>query len=229
MTALGRLDFIVDEQIRPFIRNKRADLLASDTEVVGAGQYVILKNRVKKGTVEIIKAIIPYAQRRTDVATGTESFESILPVEGDGHFVFTPMVNSQPLFMSEIDFNAPRLANGTLKNEDRQKRSGLSGLSASPEADALRAPPSWFALKLVSDSELVVTFEILPAANTSPLTSGRFLVDRDAPSDRRVDFAGVVITGVVMPTQTYDNIVSAEQANNAPPPSSGGGGPGICR
>lgn len=220
MTALEKFDFIADDQIRPFVRDHRADLLASDIETIAGGQYVILKHRVKQGQIEIIKNIVPYADRRTNVGVANERFEKITPQEGNGFFAFTPLVNNQPLFTSEINYNAPRKAAGTLSNNDRQKRSGLTALSLDPWADAQRNPPSYFAVKLPSDTELVVTFEILPAANTSPLTDGAYQIAVAADEARRVDFAGVVIAGVVMPQSVYDRLV-------APPSSGGGSGGGI--
>lgn len=221
MTALERYDFVADDLIRPFTRDYRVDLLAPDTDQVSSGQYVIFRYRVPKGQVLVVKNFVPYAARRINVGGEDERFEMITPQEGNGYFAFSPLVNSQPLFDSEIDYNAPRKASGTLTNKDRQKRSGISAISLNPWAEAQQNPPTYFGIKVNSDTELTATFEVLPAASANPLTNGVFEIGQAVPMNRRVDFAGVVVAGVVMSQSAYDRLVQPP-----PAPSSGGGSGG---
>jgi hypothetical protein len=211
-TLLSRLDTLVNDQIRPFTRNARVDLTAPDTPVQAQGRYIIYRNRTKKGQVEVIRAIVPYAEERTDVGTPQESFRKILPEDGDNFFAYNPAVNGQPAFVSQLDFNAPRNAAGPLRNAERQVRAGFTNLSTTPLADVMRGWPSWFAIPVPSETEFLVTFELMPPSVDPVATlSNPYEIGTGA---KRVDFAGVLVAGVLMPQQLFDKLTEAEAARN---------------
>jgi hypothetical protein len=211
-TLLSRLDTLVNDQVRPFTRNRRVDLTAPDTPILASGRFIIYQNRTQKGQVEIVRAVVPYAEERTDVGTPAESFRKILPEDGDNFFAFTPLQNGQPAFVSQLDFNAPRNAAGPLRNAERQVRAGFTNLSTRPLADVMRGWPNWFTLAVPSQTEFVVTFELMPpsvdaaAALSNPYQIGA--------GSKRVDFAGVLVAGVLMPQQLFDKLTEAEAAIN---------------
>lgn len=210
---LAAVGAYADPSILPFTRDHRVDLLASDVETLSTNRFVVYRNRLTKGQVEIVKALVPYACRRIDIgdASGNpaESFEYIPPEEGDGFFAYSLLKNGQPPIIMDLDYNAPRPANATLSNKERQKRSGISNLSVTPWRDATSGAGALpVAIPFESENEQLVTFEILPASTVTPLpAAGRFTVG--VAATKRVDFAGVLIIGVQMPQSLYNALVKA--------------------
>jgi hypothetical protein len=205
------VNLFVHDQMRPFKRNRRVDLLAPNTPEFSGGRFVVYENRTKKGQVEVIKAIVPYAQRRTDVATPSESFEMIDPMEGDGFFAYTPLKAGQPPIIVDVNFNSPRAAAGPLNNNERQIASGISHLSSRPWVDANRGWPDYFAFAIESEVLLQVTFEILPPSTSAAALppGGQFQIGPGV--GKSVDFAGVIIAGVVMPQYVFNKLVENVQ------------------
>ncbi|RLC31840.1 hypothetical protein DRH13_02465 [Candidatus Woesebacteria bacterium] len=211
MVAISPPLFLADPQIQPFCRDSRVDLLAPNVEVISANQFVVYRNRTKKGQVEVIKSISPYAMERTDVGTPQEAFRMIPPNEGDGYFSYTPLINNQPPVILDINYNSPRVAAGPLNNNDRIERAGISFLVEEPWRASQNMQHPLFSFPVTSKAELVVTFSILPPADIAPIPNP-FAIG--AGAIKRVDFAGVVIAGVVMPQHLYDTLLKQTEAAN---------------
>lgn len=201
MGDVNKFDFIADPQIRPFHREQRVDLLASDTPTIQDGRYVVYQSRVAKGQVEVVTSIVPYVQRRTDVGTNAESFSLISPEEGDGFFAFAPFVGNQSPIIVDMNLNSPKTA-ATASNSERQRASGITHLSRTPFADSFaRYTNPMFKVPVPSEAEMIITFEILPASVVAAPIPLPFQIGASA---KRVDFAGVIVSGVLLPSSVYD-------------------------
>jgi hypothetical protein len=209
MVALSPPLFLADPQIKPFVRDSRVDLLAADTLQIATNEFIIYQNRTKKGQIEVVKSIAPYAMERTDVGTPQEAFAIIPPNVGDGYFSFSPQINAQPPVIMDLDYNAPRIAAGPLTNSDRIKRSGITWLVEDPWRAGQQMQHPLFSFPVPSKAELIVTFSILPPAQVAPIPNP-FQIG--AAAIKRVDFAGVVICGVVMPQHLYDSLLKETEA-----------------
>jgi len=203
MTALWPSWFLADASVRPFAREQRVDVAASDAPTLNDEEFIVFENRTKRNEIEIVRRIVPYAMRRTDVGTPSEAFARIPPAEGDGYFGFSPKVGGKTALVLDTNLNAPRTAAGAL-NAERVRRGVITSLSDSPWEDAQAYNPL-MAIAVPSEVVFQVTFSVLPAATASPIPNP-FAVG-GAGGARRVDFAGVVVTGVVMPQHLYDRVV----------------------
>ncbi len=211
MVAIAPNLFLADPQIQPFYRDSRVDLLAPNVDQLAPNQFVVYRNRTKKGQVEVVKAVVPYAMERTDVGTPQESFRMIPPNEGDGFFAFTPLINNQPPVILDLDYNSPRIAAGPLNNDDRIQRAGISFLVEEPWRAAQNMQHPLFSFPVTSKAELLVTFSLLPNSAIAPIPNP-FQIG--AAAQKRVDFAGCVIAGVVMPQHLYDMLLKNTEAAN---------------
>lgn len=198
---LNPRDFMVDESVKPFIKDQRVDLLAADTKKQAAGRYFVFEHKVTKGNVLVIKGLVPYACERTDVGTTDEAFAMIDPLFGNGCFSFEPQVNGNAPFTVSLDYNAPRISTGTLLNADRARKNGFSHISKAPLDDAKQAYFNpIFSFLVPSDNTLSVVFSILSVGSSSPMPNPYTI---GGTSEKRVDFAGVVVVGVEMSEQLY--------------------------
>lgn len=201
--------FLADPQVRPFIRDMRQDVTATNAPTVAVGKYVVFTVRPPRGQVLIVKSFVPYAMARTDVGLATESFALIDPLAAPGAsgvFSFEPTVNDSAPFVIESDFNAPQLA-GTGNDLERVRNRGVSYISADPWQEAQQ---SWFnplfSILVPGDSTFQVIFSILPPAPTNPLPiAGQYTVG-GAGGGKRVDFAGCVVVGQQMTEQYYHSL-----------------------
>ena len=201
-------EFVSDPQVQAFKWNYRVDLTASNTQQLVQGQYIVMRTKTPSNKINVVRYIAPYAQYRTDIGGTEESFATILPEDGDGFFSFAPLVNGQSPLIMEINFNAPRTAAGTLNNNDRQKRAGITNLAPYPMVNAQLTQPL-FNIPVMSDAEFMVTFEILPPATGSPIPNPYGI--GAVGNRRRVDFAGVVVFGATLPQALYNRILEAKQ------------------
>ena len=169
MVALSPPLFLADPQIKPFYRDFRVDLLAPDAVQIGADEFVVYQNRTKKGQVEVVKSLAPYAMERTDVGTPQEAFRMITPDSGDGYFTFSPQINGQPPVILDLNYNAPRIAAGPLNNNDRIRRAGITFLVEDPWRASQQTQHPLFSFAVPSKAELIVSFSILPPAVAAPI------------------------------------------------------------
>ena len=209
MFVIDPTNFLADTQAKPFVRDFRSDLLAPDIKTQSVGRYFIAEHRVPRGTVLVVKGLVPYACERTDVGTVNEAFDFIDPEVGNGNFSFEPQINGNAPFISSIDYNAPRTASGTKLNADRVRQNGYSQISKRPLDDAKN---EWFnpmySFVVPADATLAVIFTILRVGTTSPIPNPFSI---GVATEKRVDFAGVVLVGLEMPEQAYNQALSSAQ------------------
>lgn len=188
--------------IKPFSLTRRADLTAANVKKLSDSLFVIFEDRTPAGLVRIVRNFAPFVMRRTDIGAPTESAEIILPDEVDGWVSFDPQVDGQSVLVTNIDMNALKDIGGTLNNNDRAYASGVSCVSPYPNRDALDYNPL-FSFPIESKKELSFTFRLMQLPLVSPI-SGPYEIG--GTGSRRIDFAGVVVTGVQMPVTTYNKL-----------------------
>ncbi len=217
MRLIDPQGFMPDPNIVPFVTDQRQDLLAPDAPLISgtpatAGvapgsncKFVVFDMTVPQGQVQIIKVIAPYAMKRTNVGVaGVESFQILTPEEANGCFTFEPMVDDVSPYIITQNFNAPRLAAGTLVNNDRQRTSGITYISRDPYTDVSRA---WYnplhSILVPSGRRFRVIFSLLPPAIASPMLNVFTYGTPAVPGNKRVDFAGVIVAGQTIPEQMF--------------------------
>ena len=218
MTLLDPRYFMRDPEAQPFLSDYRVDLAAPDvplesgTQSTTSARYIVTQIRPPRGQTLLIKAWQPYAMRRTNIGTATESFEFIPPQEAAGHFSFEPLVGGLAPVVAQLNLNAPRaLSPGPLLNSDRVIGKGVSFISETPYADVMRSGFNQnFTIEVPSDRLFTVVFQIIDGtAFASPLpVGGQFQVSRatDDPPTKRVDFAGTVVSGIIMSDQRFQQL-----------------------
>ncbi len=195
-------------QVKQWIRNRGIDLLSATPPIVSAGRFICFEEEIPDGHAVFVKGIIPYARQRINVGAADESFQYISPQDGDGFFCFEPVVNGNAPLDILLDLTTPQLAKpggvATPTNEkDRQAAKGFTEISITPLLDALTF---WnnplFSFPVVGGQTLQVIFELLTTVKTATangLTSGTGTFAIDADATKRVDFAGCVVVGEIMP------------------------------
>jgi len=207
MPAIDPRFFLDDPQIKSFVRTRRVDLTApvAQLDTVSQGRIVVYRNRTASGQVEIVRYIAPYVEERTDVGTPSESFRCIDPRDANGFFAFNPLVNNNPPLVLDVNINRPTTA-ASPSNNQRAVVGGIIFMSGDPWIDAQRFNPN-FSFPVTSDQELVITFELLPAAVTGGIPNP-YQIGAGA---KRVDFAGVVVHGVLMPQPVFNRLRTAQE------------------
>ena len=189
-----------DPQHKRLFLDFRVDLSSSSVKTLGAGRYVVATYSPPKAQVGVVYGIIPYAMERTDVGNADESMQLIDPLVGNGFFSFEPLVNNNTPIQIEQDYNVPQIASSTPNNNDRAKGKGLTWLSRNVYQDALQAWDNpFFAFLVPAGATLNIVFSLMQytALNSGGFaTTGRYQI---GTGTKRVDFAGVVITGVQVP------------------------------
>lgn len=194
-----------DEKL--FIYDFRHDITAADVPVLATGQLIIMDFEVPKDQIFIIKGFAPYAMERTNVAGVTESARYIQPQDGNGWFSYAPLTASGAPFIIQNNFNAPQNDNGSQTDKLRQKGNGISQISLTPYSDAVEQMKNpFFSMAVTSKQRFQTIFSLLtPAGNISnPYSIGTPV----APKDRRVDFAGVCVAGVMLSENAYNEAAS---------------------
>lgn len=186
-----------------YITNMRKDLTASDIETVGTGRYVIATVRPPPGSVILLKSIIPYASARIDVGSGEEDYRAIDPLNGNGHFLYTPEVNQGgPLINS--DLNVPANVAPAPANKPTQALRAIDNISLTPYVDLLRTMDSEAFNILIDDGSVFrMIFQLAQSNTSNPYVVGGVV------TNKRVDFAGVYLGGVQVQKQHYDRLAKA--------------------
>jgi len=206
-TAIAPREFLADPSVRPMARTRRVDLTAPDVPQLNTEEFIVYENITKKNEVEVIRYIVPFAMERTDIGTPSESFAMLDPQTANGHFIFSPKVNGKTIDNVDLNLNTPRDSTGTLSNADRTIRGGINFVSMDPWIDSQRYNPL-FAIPVPSQTEFLVTFAITPLSTVSPIPNP-FRIGVGA---QRVDFAGVIISGVILPQQLFDKLLHELQS-----------------
>lgn len=205
--------YLIHPERKLYRKERRADLLAPNTPTQSTGRFIVFQDRIPTNQALLVKAVVPYAQARTNPGTDTESFETILPNAGNGFFGFEVLVNDSSPNIFDISLNTPRsLTGGTtagLNNQDRQGLPGLSTISGDVEGDlAQQWQNPLFGFVVPGGATLRIIFSILPPATDNPFpVLGRYTIGVNAV--KRVDFAGVVVAGHQMPSQVLSDISRA--------------------
>lgn len=200
LTPLETARFLADPSIVPVVADYRVDLMATDVPTSGADRYVVATVEQSKNEVLIVKGIVPYAMRRTNIGTGGESFAMIPAAQGNGHFLFQPRVGQggTPALI-QVDLNRPRVEATPGDRAARLVDGGFDNIADNPLFEALRIWDNPMNTILVSaGSTLQVIFSLLPTA-----MPGRFQI---GAGFNRVDFAGCYIVGLRMPAQLYGEL-----------------------
>jgi hypothetical protein len=211
MQLLHPLHFLDDPEIRPFVQNQRVDLKASNVPIISTNRYVCFSFQVPAGQCLVIKGMSFYACERTDIGSTTEAFRYLSPEEGNGYFSYQPLIDRNSPFIVNLDFNSPKIAAGTLNNNDRQGSSGFTEISDKPTQDVRLVENPLFSVAVPAGKTFEVAFSVLPVSTLNSAnipTGGQFQVGTGA---KRVDFAGAVISGLIMPQQLYDQIKAKVQ------------------
>jgi hypothetical protein len=196
------------EDIQPFVFTQSRDLAATDGSLKTAegGKYVIFEETPTKGQMLVVKAVVPWAMERQNVGTPlTETVGMCAPANVNGQVSFEPLVGSEsPILFDSKNPAFKDAANAS--NKDLTGGKGITFISADPWADAARA---WynpmFTFIVPSGTTLRVTFSVLRPSVTNPLPAV-YTVPPVVGAARRIDFAGVVVTGLTMPEQVYARI-----------------------
>jgi len=199
---------LADPDAAPFYWDHRIDLTAADAPIIATGQFLVFQQRVPANQVWLIKTIMPHVYARTDVGTAQENYRALTKQEANGYFSWELLVDEQTPLMS-ANYNNPRLASAP-QNTDRSNLNGISTISEDPHGDAFK---SWnnplFTIKASADKVVKVVFRIRALGQASPIPNGYAV--GGAVGSRRVDFAACLLTGAVVPAQTYDRVAEKLQ------------------
>jgi hypothetical protein len=215
MTLIDPRYFMRDPEAQPFLSDYRVDLVAPDvplesgTQYQTSARYIVAQIRPPKGQTLLIKAFQPYAMKRVDIGTQDESFALIDPLEAAGHFNFEPLVGGLAPIVAQLNVNAPRVLSGPLLNSDRVVGKGVSFISTTPYADVMRSGFNQnFTIEVPSDRLFSVVFQVIDGtAFAAQLPAGgQYQVTTDPDVTRRVDFAGVVVSGIIMSDQRFQQL-----------------------
>jgi len=207
--------FLADPQARPFVYDQRIDLTAPNAPTVSQGRYVVQEIVPPRGQVFLVKTFVPYAVRRTDVDTPSESFEYLASQPTDGFFSFEPLVNNNSPFLIDLDFNSPKVEAGPLNNNDRQRSKGISYCSTEPWNDVRNG---WFnplfSFLIPSNAVYRVVFSLLPISTLDGAQIPNAY--QIGAGTKRVDFAGCITVGLQMSEQYYHGLVQRTTAKGMP-------------
>jgi hypothetical protein len=95
------------------------------------------------------------------------------------------------------------VSTGTLANADRTTLGGINFISMDPWIDSMRYNPL-FSFKVPADTSFRVTFQLTPVSTVSPIPNP-YQIGAGA---KRVDFAGVTVSGVILPEQLYGQLMN---------------------
>ena len=208
-----RVLFSVDPLAKPFMRTFRTDLLDTSIQNDPAqGKVTIARLAAPSNQTLLIKDLVFYVQERTNVTVppnASESYQTIAPELVEGQVAFEAILNGNNPLVVDSNLNAPSTAGAALastgSNAIRTTISGVTSVSATPYVDARSAWANWlFSFAVPSDGVLSIVFST-PRTNAASPTPNTYKIPTalvPLPA-KRVDFAGVVITGVSMPSQAF--------------------------
>jgi hypothetical protein len=202
-----------------------ADLTASGWPTQ-EGKFIIGKEDVKQGQMLVVTTVVPYAKARVNVidpATDTaEGIDHISPGKGDNSFLFEPRITSQAAYgMAAIQQAAMTNSIGATSSNNVFP-GGIVTITDRPE-DVF----SWTvngtakAFAVPGGQTLAVLFSLMPYAFTNPINQRYYIgtppiADPNAAAYRRIDYAGVLMGGVMLPKQRFDYIHSIRSVDSPP-------------
>lgn len=197
-----------DEKL--FIYDFRHDLTGAGVPSDGTGLFTIMQWKAPKDQIWIIKGFAPYAMERTDAGGVTESARYIDPKDGNGWFSFTPLMAEGAPFLIQTNYNKPQNIGAPADDKLRQVSNGISQISLTPYVDALNQMRNpFFSMPVKSDQTFKTIFSLMapPATIANPY----FVGNPTAPATKRVDFAGVVVAGVSLNENAYNEAAALFQ------------------
>lgn len=206
--------YLVDSDVLPFTWDYRQDLTAAgEVEVVADGVFVILKKFLPKGQVAIINSIVPYLMQRANIDSPDETVVLLPTGVFDGLVTFNAEITSLTAFIAEINYNAPTRLSAANNTTRAVVRSGDTHPVGAVSINVQNWNPL-FRLVVPSDTEMRVTFQIVPqnptAANQLPVYP--FIGTAGVVGTARIDWAGCVVSGVLMPQKKFDDARGAAQS-----------------
>lgn len=212
--ATSPMQFLVDDEIRPFEIDIRHDLTGTGLEacpILSSGVYIVHEHVVPDNTAEVVLNVYPHCWARTNIGDPDESVQQLDPLQTAGFVLFdVTRDNGQPTLV-ENNYNKPTLA---ASPNDRDRDSVRGKTFTSPHAPLLQLAglqTPLGALYYPARSTFRVIFRLAPVAPANAV-DGYIIGSPTAPPDaKRIDFAGALVTGVRMPQQTYDQLKTARR------------------
>lgn len=193
---------LADPDIQPYYRDEFHDLTAADVPTRGPNEFVIFKEKVPKTQVLVVKGFMPYGMERVDINTGNESAVYLDPPAVQQFVTFEPYINDKSIHI--IQGNAAQFQTLATPPTDRQNREstrGYQGMSDRPYVDVIRQwYSSLFTIVVRGNSELKVIFRLIPVG-------AGFKTIQIGTGDLRIDYAGIVVAGMRMPEQMYNDYI----------------------
>lgn len=205
-----------DPDVKPFQWDYRIDLAAPDAqlETINEGVFVVLREKIPKGQIALIGAVVPYMMERTDIGTPTESVRLLPTGTYDGLVSFNPLFGTLTPYVNKVNYNAP----ATLLTAQNLQRTSVNSGNTHPQAQVGINAQNWnplYRIPVPSETEFVITFQIIPQASTgiaTPLPVYPIRSEQGVDGSARIDWVGVVVTGVLMAQTKFDQAVQKATA-----------------
>ncbi len=210
--SVDPMKFLVDDEIRAFIIDKRHDLASPDAPILSTGLFIVHEHVVPDNTAEVIHGVFPHCWRRDNPTTADETVVLLTPEQVAGWVIFNQTKNNNQPYLVEIDYNSPTLS--TAPNDlDRQSVGGSTFLPEdAPRTMDNAMQNSLKTFYLPAKSVFRVTFRLTPVASNSPVPNPWVLGANPEPDvNNRIDFAGAMVYGVRMPQRMYDQLKIARR------------------
>jgi len=194
----------------PMRLESRIDLVpAASPPSFGADQFIVLKYAPPKGQALVVQSIVGYLEQRINIggpAGVPETTILLTNQQAAGKILFTPMVNDQSAFQSEIIQN-PSAVLAFATNRPPLRSSGWTSVSENPDTDLFA---NWFnplfSFVVRSQQQFQVLFKVLPVAAGIGVGSGTLAITDDPNVIDRVDFASVLVGGQLVADSIFSDL-----------------------
>ncbi len=216
------LAFLVDEEIRPFIRDERHDLTGTGAQAcptLANNVFIIHEHVVPEGTAEIIHNVSPHLWRRSNPTAADESVEIIPPSEYAGFVLFDVRKGDNQPYIVEFDYNAPH-ASATPNDRNRIVQRGMTFASSDipmMQNIGMRNPLSTIYAPARTTVRILFTLAPLAAVGGIP---NPWVIGDAVSTENRIDFAGALVTGIRLPQSTYEKLIVARRKGQLGPEGS---------
>lgn len=234
--AIDPLAFLVDDEIRPFIIDKRQDLTGTGTQAcptLSSGIFIVHEHIVPNKTAEIVMGVFPHCWVRTNVGANidsppAESVELLSPMATAGFVLFDATKNNNQPFIVENDYNIPTVAAFPNNTARQVLRGNTFGAADALAYSALGMQNPLTTIYLPGGSIFRIIFRLVPElATANPSTAAApglpnpFVIGAGGePSSKRIDFAGALVYGVRMPQEMYGHLRNARRLGQLGPEAS---------
>jgi hypothetical protein len=231
--SIDPLRFLVDEQIRPFYRDERHDLTASNAPILSTGVYIVHSHQVPKDTVEVVMGVLPHVWARSNPGTANETVAlinevdslppaapatSILQGTAQGWFLWTMLKGGAQPFTVETNYNAPQTQAGASDAQRFVQRGSTWATNDRIIGSTVGFGNPLSTVLVPAGQKFEVTFQLAPRSPTNPIPNPYQIPSPAVPAPAlRIDFAGALVFGVTMPQQYYDKLVNARRQGRLGP------------